>query len=112
MTVNVSRIEKFQGGKMKMKDADYYIAKRDKNLARIKAIDRMLKRYKQNKAVKWNPSPERLEKERNALAEDVLGYNAIIASLESGIRLARYHNYRQAFAILNREYQADRRANK
>lgn len=93
-----------------MKEKDYYIAKRDESADRIKAIDRMLKGYKRCRSVKWNPPPKKLEEERDALAEDILGYNAIIASLESGIRLARYHNYRQAFAILNREYQADRRA--
>lgn len=93
---------------MILKNIEYYIEKRDFAIKRIAAIDKMLAASK--KTIQWRYSPERLKTEREALSEDLKGYHAIISHLESGIRLSRYHNYRQAFRILNREYTARRRA--
>lgn len=92
-----------------MKCKEYYIKKMKEASKRINKLDKVISSV--SRVVRWRSDVNRLKAERDALADDVKGYRCIIAHIESGIDIGRYHNKDHARRILNAEKAAERRVN-
>lgn len=92
---------------MILKTREYYQAKLETSQRRAAAIEKKLLRT--SKTVEWKANAAALRAERFALIDDIKGYRVILAHIDSGIGLSRYHDWKHAARIINKDSIAERR---
>jgi hypothetical protein len=91
-----------------MKSLEFYKKELGKAQKKAKRLERFLKRSR--KTLVFQEQIKQARQELSETLELIQGYRAIVASIETGIPLGRYHDHLIAFRILNNENKEKRRS--